>query len=221
MDYYGQGPVARRRPNIISKMQSNRVQKIESPEIFWQPLYDRVNIATTIPSQVSFYSIAKGGTATLIVGTATASKTKTLRDTNMDTPNIEQSKLREYWGVSIAYVHATQASATNPVDRAMIRSSGNFRFRVIDKDIISLPLIMLPEMNPYEAIATTANATTINGDNGGGGASVSMYPFQTKVTVEPGQSFTVTFDFDTAATVTLSNTLDIYLILHGRMVRPS
>lgn len=219
--YYGQGQMRSRGAGPIAKMQANRVQKIESPEIFWQPLYDRVNVTTTIPSQISFYSIAKGGTATLIVGTATASKAKTTRDTNMDTPNIEQSKLREFWGISMGFVHVSQAAAGNAVDRAMIHQGGSLRFRVIDKDILTLPLIMVPVMNPYEAISTTANNTTINGDNAGGGAGVAMYPFQTKVTVQPGQSFTVTMDFDTAATVTLANTLDLYIILHGRMVRPS
>ena len=129
------------------------------------------------------------------------------------------TKLFKFVGISIGYVNLTPGLATNATDRENIRVGGYIRFRIVDKDILFLPLIALPEMNPYIAISTTANATTINSAAGGGGLGVSMYKFPINVTLNPFENFAVLMDFD--GTVTVTAAVDLYIILHGFMRRPT
>ena len=90
-----------------------RTQRPESPEDIWQPLYDRVNVATSVPTNLSFFAVPRGQSATLIVGVAAATRTKDYRDTNMDNSNVVPSKLFKILGLSIAYLHTTAAPATD------------------------------------------------------------------------------------------------------------
>lgn len=204
--------------------QKFRVQRPESPEDLWQPLYDRVNVTTTVPSQVSFFSVARGQSANLITGTLAtstpaSSKTKSYRDTNMENSNVVPTKLFKFVGISIGIVHAIRNASTNALDRNLTLDGGYLRFRIIDKDILFLPLLNLPLINPFAGVATTANATTINADNPGGGQGVPMYRLPINITLNPYENFTVTFDFDGA--VTLTETLDLYCILQGFQRRPT
>ena len=86
------------------KAQPFRTQRSELPEDLWQPLYDRANIATTVPSSVAFFSTARGQSATLITGASAASKTKTYRDTNLDQPGVVPTKMFKFVGISWAIV---------------------------------------------------------------------------------------------------------------------
>ncbi|NRH21522.1 hypothetical protein HOO68_05785 [Candidatus Gracilibacteria bacterium] len=56
-------------------------------------------------------------------------------------------------------------------DREIIRGGSYMQFRIVDKDIIFLPTITIPEMNPV--VSTTANSA--NGTAGGGGQNVPMW----------------------------------------------
>lgn len=203
------------------KAQQYKTQRADLPEDLWQPLYDRVNIATTVPAQSAFFSVPKGQSATLITGTATASISKSYRDTNIETANVVPTKMFKFVGISLGFVHVSQAAATNPVDRAMVQQAGYLQFRIVDKDLLFIPLIAIPVLNPYAGVATTANATTINADNGGAGQGVGMYKLPIPITLNPYENFSVTLNFTTAATVTLSNTLDLYVMLQGFQRRPT
>ena len=90
-----------------------RTQRAESPEDLWQPLYDRANYAAAGASSLSFYSVPRGGSATLITAGSAAAKTKGYRDTNMDNANVVPAKLFKFIGVSIGFVHVDYTAATN------------------------------------------------------------------------------------------------------------
>lgn len=201
------------------KAQQYRTQRAELPEDLWQPLYDRVNVATSVPSALGFFSTPRGQTSTLIVGTATTSKVKSFRDTNIENANVVPTKLFKLVGVSIAFVHADPDNAFNSQDRDLIRNGGYLALRIVDKDILFLPLVTVPELNPIISATTTATATTINSYAGGGGQNVPMYKFPINITINPYENFTAQILFD--GTITLQNTLDMYMIMHAYMRRPT
>jgi len=220
-------PQIRRRRVVTSprrdplNAQAYKTQRVELPEDLWQPLYDRVNIATTIPSSVSFYSTPKGQSATLISGTVAAAKVKTYRDTNMDSSSVVPSKMFKFVGVSLAIVHATRQLITNGADRDLIMDGGALQIRIIDKDLLFLPLLNFPLLNPTAAASTTLNASTMFVNAYGGGAGVPMYKLPINITLNPYENFLCAVAFDTVASLVLTTTADLCLYLQGFQRRPS
>lgn len=161
------------------KSQEYRTQRSELPEDLWQPLYDRVNYAVGGANQASFYAVPKGQTATLLSTFATpqtwtaAAKGKTYRDTNIENSNVVPTKLFKTVGISWGMFHSVINSATNATDREVIRQGGYLQFRIVDKDIIFLPLSLIPEVNPI----VSSTQTGVNAYAGGGGQNVPMYKF--------------------------------------------
>lgn len=207
------------------RAQGYRTQKPEEPEDLWQPLYDRSNVvatgSTAIPASVAFFATPKGQSATLISGTSTATVVKSYRDTNIENAGVVPTKLYKFVGISIAFVHATRAAATNTVDRTMIQDGGYLQFRIVDKDILYLPLIAIPVLNPITSVATTANATSILAADGGGGVGVAMYKFPVPITLNPYENFSLTANFTTTGTPAVSLAVDMYVMLHAYMRRPT
>ncbi|MEM4360107.1 MAG: hypothetical protein QXT45_06225 [Candidatus Bilamarchaeaceae archaeon] len=207
------------------RAQQYRTQRAELPEDLWQPLYDRANYPAAGTTLVSFFATPRGQSATLFSTFATpgtwtaAAKGKTFRDTNMENANVVPTKLFKAVGVSWGVLHSSVNSALNAVDREVLRGGGYLQFRIVDKDILFLPLIMIPELNPFSAVSTTATSTTINGTAGGGGQNVPMYKFPINITLNPYENFTLTFNFDNSPP--LNATADIVLVLHSYMRRPT
>ena len=199
--------------------QSFRTQRPDMPEDLWQPLYDRTNVATTVPSTLSFYATPRGQSATLITASAAASKVKTFRDTNMENSNVVPTKMFKFVGISVGIVHATRSAVTNEADRDFVLDGGYMQFRIVDKDLLFLPLLNFPLINPTAAVVTTANATTMIGHGSGGGQGILMYKLPINITLNPYENFTVSFNYD--GTITLTTTLDFYLILQGFQRRPT
>ena len=200
--------------------QGFRTQRAELPEDLWQPLYDRANYAAAGQSTLQFFSVPRGQSATLISPTGTAAaKSKTYRDTNMDNSSVVPTKLYKFVGISIGYVHNTLTLATNSDDRTKIRDNSVLHFKIVDKDILYLPMIAIPEVNPIVSVATTLNATSITACAPGGGLASAMYRFPLAITLNPFENFAVSIDFDGTQTVTA--TLDVYCILHAFMRRPT
>jgi hypothetical protein len=174
---------------------------------------------------VAFFAVPKGQSATLLSTFATpatwtaASKSKTYRDTNIENANVVPTKLFKTVGISWGIFHSVLNSATNTVDREVLRQGGYLQFRIVDKDIIFLPLSLIPEVNPLIAASTTANATTINGYAGGGGMNVPMYRFPIPITLNPYENFTCLQVFDNSPAV--NATLDVQTVLHAYMRRPT
>jgi hypothetical protein len=200
------------------KAQGYRTQRAELPEDLWQPMYDRANYATGGTSEIGFFSTPRGQSATLITAGAAASKVKSYRDTNNENANVVPTKMFKIVGMSIAVVHATYTAATNADDRSKVKDGSYFQFRIVDKDVLFLPTIFIPEVNPIVSASTTVTATTVNSAATGGGGS-SMYKFPIPITINPYENFSLSMKFD--GTVTVTNTLDIYVVLHAYMRRPT
>jgi len=212
MSPFGQNMV----PADPLKAQGFRTQRAELPEDLWQPLYDRANFpAAGTTNTVSFFSVARGQTATLITAGAAALKVKTNRDTNMENANVVPTKMFKFIGISLGFCHAPEGNANNPIDRDILRTGAYFRFRIVDKDLLFLPLIAIPEVNPFVIATTTASLGTA----GGGGQNVPMYKLPIAITLNPYENFTV--EINTDGVVVLSHTLDIFVILQGYMRRPT
>src|SRR6202142_479769 len=75
----------------------------EKQEIIFQPLYDRVNYPQAGATQTTFFATQRGQSATLITSCAAGTRTKTLRDTNMDQPNVLSSKGFLMYGLALQY----------------------------------------------------------------------------------------------------------------------
>lgn len=201
--------------------QNYKTQRGDSPEDLWQPLYDRVNIATTVPSSLGFFSNAQGQTATLILATGAGSVVKGYRDTNIQNSNVVPTKLFKFVGISIGFVQVptSAANATNILDRDLILQGGYLQFKIVDKDILYTPLINLPTINPYAAVSTTANNTNFVASNPGGGQGNLMYRLPIPITLNPYENFQVLVSWP--QTTTLTTTMDMYVFLQGFMRRPT
>jgi hypothetical protein len=203
------------------KSQEYRTQRSELPEDLWQPLYDRVNYAAAGANQLSFFAVPKGQSATLLSTFATpatwtaAAKSKTFRDTNIENANVVPTKLFKTVGISWGMFHSVISQNFNNNDREVLRSGGYLQFRIVDKDIIFLPLSLIPEVNP--TVATTGNA--VNAYAGGGGQNVPMYKFPIPITLNPYENFTALMVFDNSPAV--NATLDVQCVLHAYMRRPT
>lgn len=197
--------------------QAFRTQRVESPEDLWQPLYDRANIAATggagtLPASAAFFSIPVGQNATLIRNNTSAAVAKTKRDTNMDSAGVVPTKLYKFHGISLAYIHG-QFTGAIASDRENAKNHGWLQFKVVDKELLTLPLSAIPELNPI--ISTTANDITAMAT----GSGAPMYKFGVPITLNPYENFSVILTFDSA--VTLSAGLDIQIFLQGFMRRPT
>ena len=200
-------------------------QLFKSPGRSWQLgnnklVYDRVNYPAAGTSALGFFSSSRGQSATLLSTVAAgvwtaASKVKSFRDTNIENSNVVPTKMFKIVGVSVGFLHANQNDGNVTRDREILRGGSFLQFRIVDKDIIFLPLITIPEMNPV--VSTTGN--NVNGTAGGGGQNVPMYKFPIPITINPYENFTVQMTSDNSPPV--SQTLDIYMMLHAYMRRPT
>lgn len=202
------------------KAQAYRTQRAELPEDLWQPLYDRVNYPAAGTSALGFFSSSRGQSATLLSTVAAgvwtaATKVKSFRDTNIENSNVVPTKMFKIVGVSVAFLHANQNDGNVTRDREIIRGGSFLQFRIVDKDIIFLPLVTIPEMNPV--VSTTGN--NVNGTAGGGGQNVPMYKFPIPITINPYENFTIQMTSDNSPPI--SQTMDIYMMLHAYMRRPT
>lgn len=206
--------------NDPMRAQQYRTQRAEMPEDLWQPLYDRVNYPAAGTSALGFFSQSRGQSATLLSTVAAgvwtaASKVKTFRDTNIENSNVVPTKMFKIVGTSVGFLSANNNSTNVTRDREIIRGGSYLQFRIVDKDIIFLPLITIPEMNPV--VSSTANS--VNGTAGGGGQNVPMYKFPIPITINPYENFTVQLNCDNSPPI--DQTMDIYLMLHAYMRRPT
>jgi hypothetical protein len=194
----------------------------QRPEDLSQPLYDRVEYPKAGTSQISFFSTQLGQSANLITAGATASKVKTRRDTNLDTSGVVPTKLYQFIGLSIVYiplqqVYTTAATASIADDIMRLKYGGWLDFKIIDKPILQTPLALITESNPINALSTTVNAATMIGTGQSGFSP--MYKFGIPITLNPFESFSIVMNFD--GTVSLNQEVDILLILHAFMRRPT
>lgn len=199
--------------------QAFKTQDTNRPEDIWQPLYDRVNYPAAGQLETTFFANPKGTSATLVRGVATATVNKTDRDTNLTNASVVPAKMFKVIGLSIGYIHAGLTNATNQNDRSNWRNNSYIKYRIVDKDILIVPTLAIPELNPICGVATTTNATNMIAEVGGGGPGLGMYLFPVPLIMMPYENFTVVAVNDGAQTVTV--TMDVCLMLQAYMRRPT
>ena len=203
-----------RKPAVDAR---NLVLNPANAEEFNQPLYDRVNIDTIVPTSVNLFSNPIGANVTLITGAAAASKAKTRRDTNMETAGFIPVRAHEVRGIGIAVFHSDRDAAGNAQDRAYILDGGYLKFTVGgSKTILEIPLSGIPVLNDFASVSTTETSSTINALTG---PRAPMYKVNPPVAMKPSTNFAIELLWD--ATITLGATLDLQLFLFGGMRRPT
>lgn len=187
-----------------------------------QGLFDRVNLATSLTGTTRFFTNPVGATVTLIRYETSGSVQKTLRDTNLLTNGVDQSKTYSLAGVSMALIPAARTvlstAATNGIrrDKDNIREGGYLTMKVINSQVIeSLPLYAIPEMNAESGVATTANDSTVYA---GPAPFGPMFKFGTEVLIPAGTTFQVEAIWD--GTITLAQAFDMVIYFHAKMRRP-
>jgi len=202
--------------------QRNQVVRPNDREIFHQPLYDRQNLATgSLTGDVSFFVTPVGGSQTLIRYETAASVAKTKRDTNLPSNGQDPSKDYAVFGMACAFIpvqrDVSNNTATDGIRRDIdnIREGGYINFKIIDKQILDLPLILVPEVNAAGAISTTMTATTIYG---GAQAMSAMWSFGEPIMIPKATYFTLKMTFD--GTITLNQAYDVYMFLFAKVRRP-
>ncbi len=192
-----------------------RTQRANSPEDLGQGLYDRVNYAAAGSTELNFFSTVRGQSATLITAGATGTVSKSYRDTNMDSANVVPNKLFLFVGISFAFCHEDEGEPANAADRDKIRTGGYLHLRFVDKDILYLPGVFIPESNPF--VTNTTNNSM--GTAAISGCSTPMFALRVPVTLNPFEQFTCKYIM--TGTVTTTKAVDVYCMLHGFMRRPS
>ena len=95
---------------------------------------------------------------------------------------------------------------------------GYLTWKVGDKTILECPLHLIPAYASIDGIAmTTLNATSIGAAQNK--SARGTYPMGLPVTLQPFDTFTVTYTFDGSFSITQSN--DIQFLFHGRVRRPT
>ncbi len=202
-----------------------RTQMRATPEDIYQPIYDRANYAAAGATSLSFFTNALGASVTLIRAGATGTVTKTSRDTYLQQPGVLPSKAFNLLGFSVCYVPLQQAVAqanTQSIldDQMRLAYGGYLIFNLLDKPYLYLPLCMIPGVGVFRgAMAGNFTAGNTGASGGGPGNGVDAFWLGVPLTIDPYQQFSATLNWD--GTVSLVQTFDIYLIMHGYVRRPA
>jgi hypothetical protein len=201
----------------------NQVVRPNDREIFHQPLYDRKQLSTTVTltGEVTFFSTPVGSSDTLIRYETAASVAKTKRDTNLPSNGQDPSKDYAVFGVSMALIPnartvlATAAANNIRRDKDNIREGGWLNFKIIDKNILDLPLLLVPEVNAEGGVSTTVNNGTIFA---GPNSTSPMWSFGEPIMIPKATSFSIKLTFD--GSITTGQVFDCYIFLFAKVRRP-
>lgn len=204
-----------------------RTMMRELPEDVWWPLYDKVNYPSAGVGSLTFFSTPRGQNATLLrMGTTTAGETasatraKTLMDSNVEQAGVLPTKAYKIYGLKMQYTGArVDFGGTNPhltgSDKQILALAGVVEFRIIDKPYLQIPLADIPE--PV-GMAYTAGGTTNTGGYWGTGNPRDCYWLGVPLVLEPFQNFQIVITFD--GSPILNRAMDVQLELQGMIRRP-
>lgn len=179
-----------------------------------------MNYAAAGASQLSFFTIPIGQSATMIRAGVAASVTKTRRDTNLEQAGHIPSKAFKIHGFSLNYIPLQQAvagAATDDIvdDIHRLAYGGYMEFKILDKTYLYLPLDQIPGSS-YRGATTATN--NVGGGGFGTGSPRDIYVLGIPLTLDPFQSFSITMYWD--GTVALTQTFDLRLNVLGYLRRP-
>ena len=193
-------------------------------DVLTQPLFDKINISTVIPTGVqTFFAVQRGGSATIIRGASAASYNKTSRDTNLEAAGTAPQKAYTIVGLSLDYIPISPAAGTVTgafvtQDIMTLKNGAWIQMYIFDKPIFQLPCKIIPATDPFTS--TTLNASLASGVSNMG--KIPMYHFSPFLGLPPLATFRVEWQFDPPATaVALNQTFDIVLTFHAQVQRPT
>ncbi len=187
-----------------------------------QALYDRVNIASTIPTTaVQFFATPKGQNATIIRGSTATTYGKTIRDTNIETAGQTPQKAFLIVGISLDYIPISPANGTATSsyvtqDIMTLKNGASLEVRLVDSLIWQGPCKHIPAADPFTA--TSLNASLASGASSQGG--IPMLKFPESVLFPPNTNFTTIWTFDNpTSAIALNATMDLLLTFWALMER--
>ncbi len=208
-------PPVRFTPSAAMAAQDNNIYTVNKR--FSQPLYDRANIPSTLPTTaVALFAIPRGQQATISRGSTATTYAKTTRDTNLDVAGQSPMKAFLIVGISIDFIplSPTAAAAPSPYlmqDIQTLKSGSWFRWTKIDDLVLEMPCLGIPAMSPFTS--TSLNASFTGGVNSQGG--VPMYKLPTPVLLPPSTNFNVNWFFDPpSSAIALNATFDLLWTFH-------
>jgi hypothetical protein len=200
---------------------ANPISDPNRKEIFRQTVYDRINLSSSLTGTYTPFSVAKGTTVSLIRGGSVTSAAKTIRDTNLPQPGADNNRDYLLSGISMALMPVSYAAATSTtsairVDKNQIREGGVMNFKIGDKQIIDLPLWMIPELNAEGSVSTTGSGLTILG---GPSYASQFFMFGEDIPLMRSEVITMTLTWD--GTITLSQSFDLAIVFAASLRRNS
>ncbi len=200
---------------------SNPIFDEKKQEIFVQPLYDRTNLSTSLTGTYLFFSVPKGGSATVIRFTTATATNKTIRDTNLPQAGADNNRDYLLYGLSMLLIPAAHTpgattAATIRSDKDYIREGGVLNFKIGDKQILDSPLTFIPELNAESGASTTASGTTVYS---GAQFSQPYMAFGEEIPLNRGEVISMSVTWD--STITLSQSFDMMLVFASALRRNS
>jgi hypothetical protein len=189
-------------------------------ETIYQPQWDRVNYPAAGVATLSFFGNPIGASVTLISAGATATISKSLRDTSLVQGGVLSTKALDIRALSIhliAVQHAVAGANTPRVvdDALTIFEAGSLEFKIVDKPRLQLPLAPFRNLDPL-APATTANAVTMPAPGSVGGA---VWGLGDDAIVVPANT-TIQFTMNFQGSPSVAQAYDILVMLHAYTRRP-
>jgi hypothetical protein len=199
----------------------NQVVDYKSQNKFRQPVYDRVNLSTSLTGEYPFFQNQIGASVTLIRYETAGANAKTKRDTNLQNQGSDNSRDYDIFGIAMALIPAARTVLATAVTRGIrrdkdnIKEGGYLNFKVVDTNILDIPLLLIPEINAESGVATTGNDATAWA---GPAPAGPMWNFGESYKIPRGTTFTVTCKWD--GTITLAQTFDMYIFLFANVYKP-
>lgn len=213
---YPQGPFAGSGPSPgmgqFGTVKGSVLTGVGQFQDIYQPMWDRVNYPSAGTSQLTFFNVPVGQSATLIVAGVAGSNVKTFRDTSFESANILPTKALSCRGIGIKLIPLQQAVATTNTgtimdDKMRIYSGAYLQWIIVDQVRLRLPLMEFRQLDPDFA-STTLNASTMWGASGVGmGDKYWLDPID--IPANTNINFTMVFP----GSVTLTQTFDILVTL--------
>ena len=202
-----------------------RTMQREMPEDLWQPIWDTVNYPAGGAASLSFFTVPVGQAATLLRFGATAglaasaSRSKTRLDTNLENAGVLPTKAFKLYGVSVNYV-PLRVDGTNPtfaaIDKMTLALAGYLELRILDKPYLQIPTRAVPEAS---GLSYGPSATSIGAGVIGSGNPRDIFWLAVPLVFEPYQTFTMSITYDGSPAVNQGT--DVCVILWGLQRRPS
>jgi hypothetical protein len=205
----------------IAQQKGNDVVSYGSTNKFRQPVYDRVNLPTSLTGEVPFFTNQIGASVTLIRYETAGAVAKTKRDTNLANQGADNSREYEIMGIAMALIPnartvlATAATRGIRRDKDNIKEGGWLNFKVVNTNVLDIPLLLIPEINAESGVATTGNDATAWG---GPAPAGPMWNFGESYRIPRGTNFSLTCKWD--GTITLAQSFDMYLFLFANVYQP-